>query len=352
MLDLARLPPVMVPLRGAPPGRGGGTLKAQPADFVVEEIPAYLPCGQGEHCYAWVEKEDVSAPELIRQVAHQAGVGEAEVGSAGQKDRRAITRQWLSLPASGESQFSEGLSWTVGDTGRITVLGLGRHTNRLRTGHLRGNRFRVVVRGRDPEADWCVRAALDAMEVRGFANGFGEQRFGDGLGEALGLFEGRRVRDGRRRRFLISAVQAALFNHWLERRVQDELAERPLHGDVLMKTSSGGVFWCDDPEADAPRVACGEVAITGPLHGWKLRAARGVPGEREAAILADAGLTLDAFRPFKQLALGARRAAVVRLNDCSIARHLDALTVAFELPAGSYATVALRLACGGDLREP
>ena len=34
----------------------GGSIKHSPEDFFVEEIPAYLPCGSGDHLYLWVEK--------------------------------------------------------------------------------------------------------------------------------------------------------------------------------------------------------------------------------------------------------------------------------------------------------
>lgn len=34
----------------------GGTIKESAEDFQVEEIPSYLPCGSGEHCYLTIEK--------------------------------------------------------------------------------------------------------------------------------------------------------------------------------------------------------------------------------------------------------------------------------------------------------
>ena len=34
----------------------GGVLKERLEDFIVEEIPAYLPSGAGEHLYLWIEK--------------------------------------------------------------------------------------------------------------------------------------------------------------------------------------------------------------------------------------------------------------------------------------------------------
>src|SRR5436190_5239911 len=84
----------------------GGRIKAVPEDFEVEEIPAYEPSGQGEHLYLWVEKRDMGAEYFVRQVAQRLGVPPGEVGTAGLKDRRAVTRQWVSVPAAAEARLA------------------------------------------------------------------------------------------------------------------------------------------------------------------------------------------------------------------------------------------------------
>ncbi|NLE77520.1 MAG: tRNA pseudouridine(13) synthase TruD, partial [Chloroflexi bacterium] len=50
--------------------------------------------------------------------------------------------------------------------------------NKLKLGHLRGNRFRIRVREVLPEALPACRATLQALQARGLPNRFGEQRFG------------------------------------------------------------------------------------------------------------------------------------------------------------------------------
>src|SRR6516164_9728014 len=77
----------------------GGRIKVAPEDFEVEEIPAYEPCGSGEYLYLWLEKRGLGAEFFIRQVARRLGITPAEVGSAGMKDRQAVTRQMVSVPA-------------------------------------------------------------------------------------------------------------------------------------------------------------------------------------------------------------------------------------------------------------
>ena len=43
-------------------------------DFEVEEIPAYLPDGTGDHLYLWVEKRDLPAAELLSRLARSLKV--------------------------------------------------------------------------------------------------------------------------------------------------------------------------------------------------------------------------------------------------------------------------------------
>src|SRR5262245_36839541 len=80
----------------------GGRIKTEPEDFEVEEVPAYAPCGQGDFLYLWVEKRGLGAEFFVRQVARRLEIPADEVGTAGLKDRHAVTRQMVSVPAAAE----------------------------------------------------------------------------------------------------------------------------------------------------------------------------------------------------------------------------------------------------------
>src|ERR1700684_375937 len=69
-------------------------------------------------------------------------VAEREVGIAAMKDRHAVTRQWLSLPPPVQPDAVRALALD-----NITILEVVRHPHKLRTGHVRGNRFVLRVRG-------------------------------------------------------------------------------------------------------------------------------------------------------------------------------------------------------------
>src|SRR6267378_913337 len=100
----------------------GGRIKVEPEDFEVEEIPAYAPSGQGDFLYLWIEKRDMGAEYFTRQVARRLDIPIGEVGIAGMKDRRAVTRQMVSVPASVEDRVE-----AVNGDG-IRVLSAQRHS--------------------------------------------------------------------------------------------------------------------------------------------------------------------------------------------------------------------------------
>lgn len=323
-----------------------GRLKAVPEDFVVEEIPAYEPSGTGEHLFLWIEKRDVAAEQLTRHVARGLEISPRDVGVAGLKDRFAVTRQYLSVPARCAERVP-GL-----ETDRIRVLKAVQHGNKLRTGHLRGNRFSLLVRDTLP-GDAGRAGAIAAVIGRvGFPNYYGEQRFGrdrETLQLGLDLLTGRQTpRDipfSRRRfllKFALSAAQSQLFNAVLAERVRDNLLQTVLAGDVMEVVESGGKFVVEDAAVEQPRCEAGEIVPTGPMFGPKMKAPTGVPAEREARVLQEHGLTPEQFGGFSQLLSGTRRALAIRPEDLQIATEPDGLRFEFTLPSGVYATTLLR----------
>lgn len=325
--------------------RVAARIKAEPEDFEVEEIPAYPPSGHGDHLFLWVEKRDRSGGDLLRRVANALGLAPQDVGSAGTKDRRAVTRQWLSVPADRESRVGH-LAGVEG----IRVLATARHDNKLRTGHLSGNRFRILLRDVPPDRMDDLAETARQVSERGFFNLFGSQRFGrrmDTLRTGLSLMVpedgARRPRLGRfEYRMVVSSIQSALFNRYVAERVSRGLDRTVLAGDVLGKTATGGLFRVEDVAAEQARLDAGETRITGPIYGHRMMSATDDAGRMEAAVLAGADLTLDAFKVFGSLAEGTRRPLRVRPDDLRLDAHPDGILLAFSLPKGSYASVLLR----------
>lgn len=311
----------------------GGRLKSEPEDFVVAEIPAYEPVGEGHHRYLEVTKRDLTTPELVRRVARALDIRQDDIGYAGMKDRHAVTTQRLSVPAG------HSLAALSGVDDILEVRDLGLHGNKLRRGHLKGNRFRVRVRECDVGR---AEPILGELRRAGWANRYGVQRFGrDGDNFEGGL---KLLREGKtrlphwKRNLLVSAVQSELFNRYLDARLQDGTFATALEGDVCGFLPAGALFVVTDPAAEQPRLDRFEISPTGPMFGFKMMSAQGPSGEREAALLKASGLTAEQFRPLK--AQGSRRRIRLPL-DLKLTTEGQDLVLEFELPPGSYATVLL-----------
>ncbi|HEY5938972.1 MAG TPA: tRNA pseudouridine(13) synthase TruD [Kofleriaceae bacterium] len=321
----------------------GGTLRAQPEDFVVDEVPAYLPSGAGDHVFVRIEKRGLATPVAVTQLARALGVRDRDIGVAGMKDRHAVTTQWLSLPPPVTPEAAQALALD-----NIRVLEAVRHPHKLRTGHVRANRFRLRVRDVGPDAVDRARAILERLaEAPGAPNWYGEQRFGrDGDNATRGrdLVAGTRRRGDRRMdRLMVSALQSELFNQWLAARLADGLYREAIAGDLLHKVG-GGLFGCEEPAVDTARIAAGVVIPTGPMFGVAMRgaAAGTLAATREAAILDAAGLTLESFATVRAIAEGTRRDAAIAVGEVAVSGHDSTVEVAFVLPGGAYATAVMR----------
>jgi len=151
-----------------------GTLKNRPEDFQVQEIPMYQPAGEGEHIYMFVEKRGMSTLGLRDILARHFKVHRRAIGHAGLKDKHAITQQLISIHTPGKTP--EDFPALVHE--KLTVQWVDLHTNKLKRGHLAGNRFSIKVRDVDPTSVIHANRALQQLARQGVPNRFGTQRFG------------------------------------------------------------------------------------------------------------------------------------------------------------------------------
>jgi tRNA pseudouridine13 synthase len=347
----------------------GGVLRVTDDDFVVDEVLPYAPSGAGDHVFARIEKRGLTTPAAAQALARALGVRDRDLGIAGMKDRRAVTRQWMSLPPPVTPE--QVLAVALPD---LRVLEAVRHPHKLRTGHVRANRCVLRIRQTSADAAARARAILDALaRAPGAPNWYGEQRFGrDGDNAARGkalMTEGYRSiagqgprdplargnprgvtgakplgRDRRMDRLMVSALQSQLFNDWLIARLADGLYRSVVAGDLLHKRG-GGMFACDDPTTDAARLIAGELVVTGPMFGDRMRApAEGsIAADREAEILRRHDLNRDTFAGVRAIAEGTRRDATISVEDAAVvAVDGSTLEIAFTLPGGAYATAVMR----------
>jgi len=311
-----------------------------PEDFLVEEVPAYPPCGHGTHLFVQFEKSGLTTPAAVSALATSLGVPAQRASYAGLKDRHAITRQWASFEGGDPSRLPQAA------IPGIQVLAHAYHTNKLKTGHLKGNRF--TIRVRNPQAGAEVAKAIFAkLDAEGCPNYYGEQRFGqhgDNAQVAIAFLTGqsRAPRDRFKRRLLFSAFQAELFNRWLADRVERGELATAIAGDLMRREDSGGLFTSDDLDDLKSRSAEFAISATGPMFGADMRRPLEEAWAREERLLAESGVDEDMLSRWQRLGAGTRRACRVRPMDVRVESEPDAIVVHFELPKGAYATTIMR----------
>ncbi len=311
-------------------------IKANCPDFEVTEVLGFEPEGQGEHLFLWVEKQDLNTADLARAIAADNGLDFRSISWSGLKDRRALTRQWLSVHLPGNDQIR------LRDEGQgYRLLRQLRHRSKLRPGTHRANRFRVRLREFEG-FDRNARRQIEAIGARGFANYFGVQRFGkrDNVAQAIESL-GRRRLPRQRRSLLISALRSELFNRILARRIELDHWCEPLDGDVFMLRGSRSVFQESLSDELRRRFADGDISSCGSLYGSGNILLRDLPAAIEAEVLAQHP------QPVERLdAVGARRdLRSLRAHAEDLAFEFDTteavLTLEVELAAGCYLTSLL-----------
>lgn len=323
----------------------GGRIGPEPEDFQVDEVPLYAPCGEGEHLYVRVEKRSMTTRDAVRLLSDSSGAPMSEVGTAGMKDKHAVTRQWISMPARRVKPVTE---WKL--PAGLRVIETARHKNKLRTGHLAGNRFTIRILGVNESALSNARAIIDVLTRGGLPNYFGAQRFGrdaDNVESALEWLDseiaGKRAPPFRRKLFS-SVLQSEIFNRYVMLRLKEGLA-RPLEGEVVRLEGTGSHFAVEDPDRELPRWVSRDLHPTGPMIGPKMKSACGRALDLEERAVES--LSLDASRraALGRFADGARRDLLVWPGDVRLSASkeaADALELSFFLPSGSYATQLVR----------
>jgi tRNA pseudouridine13 synthase len=318
-----------------------GRIRHDPEDFRVEGIAAYPPSGEGQHLFVQFEKRGLTTPQAVERLARALGVAPRAASWAGMKDRHAVTVQWASFdgatPEAAANLEVEG----------VRVLTVARHHRKLRTGHLRGNRFRIVVRDVPLERIDEVSQGLDTLQRTGMPNYYEAQRFGHGgrnLDVAVRWLAGNAPppRDRLQRKWDVSVLQSWLFNQVLADRVTTGALATALPGDVMRREDSGGMFVCESPEAEQERLDRWEISPTGPMFGPKMTWPQHEVLARELRVLEEAGMAPAHIESFGRAGPGTRRPLRVRPTDVRMEPVPEGLVLAFELPAGSYATALLR----------
>lgn len=316
-------------------------LRKQPADFIVDEILAFGPDGDGEHALLRIRKTSANTEWVARRIASLAGVSIKAIGYAGLKDRHAVTTQWFSIYLSSAPEPR----WRLLAEEGIEVLEQHRHRRKLKRGSLAGNQFRIRLREMSGDLD-AAALKLETLAAQGVPNYFGPQRFGRGeanLLRAQALFAGMAPRTSRHQRGLwLSAARSQLFNELLARRVERGDWRMALIGDRLQLRGSHSHFLVDSIDQHiSERLHSGDLIPTGPLFGDGEPLTASQVRALEDQVASDYP---DWIHGLAAVGLKQERRAL-RLDVEALALEPESpneAVLSFTLPAGSYATSVLR----------
>ncbi|WCB34864.1 tRNA pseudouridine(13) synthase TruD [Helicobacter pylori] len=342
-------------------------------DFCVHEVPLYDFSNTGEHAVIQVRKSGLSTLEMLQIFSQILGVRIAELGYAGLKDKNALTTQFISFPKKyapllekNTSNFQEK---------NLKILSLNYHHNKIKLGHLKGNRFFMRFKKMTPLNAQKTEQVLEQIAQFGMPNYFGPQRFGkfnDNHQEGLKILQNQtKFAHQKLNAFLISSYQSYLFNSLLSKRLeiskiisafsvkenleffkQKNLNINPntlkalknqahpfkiLEGDVMCHYPYGKFFDALELEKESERFLKKEAAPTGLLDGKKALYAK--------------NLSLEIEKEFQHnllsshsKTLGSRRFFWVFVENITsqYVKEKAQFELGFYLPKGSYASALLK----------
>lgn len=334
-------------------------------DFIVDEIPIYEFSGEGEHLVLHIRKKDMTTWEMVSAIAKYCKIKQREIGYAGLKDKHAMTMQYISLPAK---ENEEKLKTFNHD--KIKILGTYRHNNKIRVGHLKGNHFKVRLKKVLGVQKDKLDSVLSWIKKSGVPNYFGHQRFGntgENWKEGKEVSEGKlKIRDKKKRTFLLNAYQSHLFNQWLSKRIElsllienfsesevESILNLPaeslkdvqkqaqffklLEGDLMMHYPYGRVFELESLEEESRRFSEFDIAPSGLLAGKRVSRTTGTAG------------IIENEYDLEIAENGARRYAWIQVTDIAkkYVEEKAHYELEFTLPKGCYATNVLDVLRGG-----
>lgn len=384
----------------------GGTIKERAEDFFVQEIPIYEPSGEGEHVFAEIQKINLTTFDAINRIARTLDISSRDIGYAGLKDAKAVARQIISIPGVSEDVVMHlripdiSVLWAIRHNNKLRLghlkanrfaikirnvsptdvlklqpvlaeiqrrgmpnyfgeqrFGRRGDNDKLGAAYVRGDHkalLSALLGEPDSQVDdpqtAQARTAFDRHDLeesmRHWPRHCGmERRVLHRLIKTHRPSSAVWAIDEKLRRLWVSALQSRIFNEIVAKRI--DTLDRLMDGDFAYKHENGACFQVESAAAEQPRADTFEISPTGPLIGFRVSLPKGEPLKMEEEVFASHGLSPRDFKRAGSLRVkGDRRPLRVRPIDVELAggadEHGPFITVAFTLPAGSFATVLMR----------
>jgi len=253
------------------------------------------------------------------------------------------------LPTPEWADFETSLSIAGDSAESVQVVKCFRHNKKLQRGALTSNAFRITLRELSDTTDGSfelLKQRCEDIAKKGVPNYFGSQRFGrsyNNLDQAAKLFSNPRFRIARHKRSMyLSAARSWLFNRILSERVDRDIWDKRLPGDVLMLDGKSACFKDeagDDGKSIDERLERNEIHPTAVLWGDGDSMVTSDAAELEAQVIDQVPVYRDGL--ISARVKSQRRACRVVPQQFECHRQDDNFVVIFSLPPGCYATVVL-----------
>jgi tRNA pseudouridine13 synthase len=149
-------------------------LRQKPEDFVVEEINEFNISDKGKYKLFLLEKKCIETFSLLGYLSKKNKIPISEFGIAGLKDKHAVTKQYMTVPAKYDIKTMQEQNF------KITFLGFV--DEQIKSGDLKGNRFIITARDvRKGDVTGIYNRANAIPD--GMPNYYDSQRFGSAIGK-------------------------------------------------------------------------------------------------------------------------------------------------------------------------
>ncbi len=376
----------------------GGRIKQRIEDFVVEEIPPRKSAEENnkpesDYLIFWLEKFNWDTNQILKLIAKKLHISADRLKIAGTKDKRALTRQRISLWDPDKKLENALKEIRIKD---IKIYNIARG-DKLNLGKLEGNRFVIIIRDialQEEEIKNRVEKVFEEMK-EGIPNIFGPQRFGEtrpitsSVGKEMlkGIFENavkiyladyfeREPEDAKKARRLLSenwnidgfmkALETFPYRLKNERSMLFYLQEHPndFAGALrrlpkrlrkMFLNAYQAELWNFAAEkyyAEAKRKNEKDIKI--PLVGYDTELDEDDPLHKKLIImlkkdkirLADFAIKgmpeLKCFGSYRSLMLLPKGLKILNVSNDEFNPGKKAVQISFQLPKGSYATIVLR----------
>jgi tRNA pseudouridine13 synthase len=144
-------------------------LKQVPEDFIVKEADDLILDEDGEYSYFLLKKRNYNTLNAIQAIAEKLKINEKSIGFAGNKDRKAVTEQAISIKNGNKSIENIKIK-------DIELKYLGRGSEAVYLGGLKGNDFTITIRNLEKQEIKVIKDKSKKNEIV-IPNFFGPQRF-------------------------------------------------------------------------------------------------------------------------------------------------------------------------------